>query len=243
MSGDGPVPRRGLPRPVEAAAAFLGLLLAAPILLPAAVAVAVGSPGGVLFRQRRVGRGGRPFTLLKLRSMRPGTPGLQVTAASDRRITPVGRILRRTKVDELPELWNVVRGDMSLVGPRPEVPRYVDLGDPRWRRVLAVRPGLTDPTTMALRNEEELLSGVDGDRDRFYAEVLLPYKLAGYLRYLERRSAWSDLAVLWRTILAVVSPRRATPPSLEEIRAFSAAGSSSLHLRARESGTDATVSR
>jgi lipopolysaccharide/colanic/teichoic acid biosynthesis glycosyltransferase len=224
---------------VEAAAALLGLLLAAPILLPAAVAVAVGSPGGVLFRQRRVGRGGRPFTLLKLRSMRTGTPGLQVTAASDRRITPVGRILRRTKVDELPELWNVVRGDMSLVGPRPEVPRYVDLDDPRWRRVLAARPGLTDPTTLELRNEEALLSGVEGDRDRFYAEVLLPYKLAGYLRYLERRSPWSDLAVLWRTAWAVVFPRRATPPSLEEIRRRS----SELHLGVGESGADATDSR
>lgn len=213
--------RGGLPRPLEAAAAGAGLVALAPLLLLAAGAVALSSPGPVLFRQPRMGRGGQPFTLYKFRSMRVGGGGPQVTASGDRRVTAVGQVLRRTKIDELPELWNVVRGDMALVGPRPEVPAYVDLEDPRWRRVLAVRPGLTDPVTLELRNEEELLRRVGAGDAEFYVRELLPYKLRGYLAYLERRTAWSDLGVLWRTALGIVWPRRTAPPSREQIRAGS----------------------
>src|SRR5688500_15808203 len=196
---------RGLPRAVEAALACLGLAVASPVLLLAAGLVAATSPGPILFRQQRVGLNGRPFTLLKLRTMRVSPEGSQLTASGDARITPVGRRLRRFKLDEIPQLWNVVRGDMSLVGPRPEVPRYVD-ESPLWRQVLSARPGLTDPVTLRLRDEEALLGSV-GDAESFYRERLLPWKLRGYLDYLERRSWVADLGVLGATALAVLRLR------------------------------------
>ena len=206
---------RGLPRAVEAALACLGLAVASPVLLAAAGLVAATSPGPVIFRQQRAGLGGRPFTLLKLRSMRLAPEGSQLTAAGDARITPVGRWLRRCKLDEIPQLWNVVRGDMSLVGPRPEVPRYVG-ESPLWRQVLAARPGLTDPVTLRLRDEEALLASVP-DPERFYRERLLPWKLRGYRDYLARRSWVSDFGVLGATALALLRLRRPAPPTREEI--------------------------
>ena len=209
---------RGIPRPLEALAAAMALVIGAPLLLLVALAVRLTSAGPVLFRQQRVGRGGAPFTLLKFRSMRIGPPGIQVTAAGDPRVTPLGRWLRLSKLDELPALWNVVRGDMSLVGPRPEVPSYVDLTDSAWVDVLRVRPGLTDPVTLELRNEEALMAQVAGDRDRFYRDVLRPYKLARYRAYLARRSARADLQVLMRTLLAVMIPAAAPPPTVQQIR-------------------------
>lgn len=201
-------PRAGLPRWVEVAAATVGMLVCTPLMAVAAVAVRLSSPGPVLFRQVRVGRGGRPFTMYKFRTMVVHEGGRQVTAGGDPRITRVGRWLRRVKLDELPELWNVVRGDMSLVGPRPEVPRYVDLDSPMWRTVLAVRPGITDPVTVRLRNEEELLRIQDGDPEVFYREALQPAKLRGYIEYLRGRTAWKDIVVLWTTFLAVVGVAR-----------------------------------
>src|SRR5215218_7728141 len=197
---------RGLPRAVEATLACLGLAVASPILL----LIAATSPRPVLFRQQRVGLNGRPFTLLKLRTMRVAPEGSQLTAAGDARITPMGRWLRRFKLDEIPQLWNVVRGDMSLVGPRPEVPRYVD-ESPLWRQVLSVRPGLTDPVTLRLRDEEALLASVD-DPESFYRERLLPWKLRGYRDYLERRTWATDLGVLGATALAILRLRRTTLP-------------------------------
>lgn len=210
--------RRGIPRWVEAPAALVALVAASPVLLAAAAAVRLTSRGPALFRQARVGRGGRQFVLKKLRTMRVAEPGLQITAGDDERTTRVGRLLRKSKLDELPELWHVVVGDMSLVGPRPEVPRYVDLGDPRWRAILRDRPGLTDPTTLALRNEEALLARVDGDREDFYVRTLQPFKLDGYARYAERRTLASDLSVLARTVAAVVAPAATPAPSLDELR-------------------------
>lgn len=207
---------QGLPRAIEATLAGIGLLLALPVLLVAAGLVAASSPGPVLFKQQRAGLGGRPFTLLKLRSMRVAPEGSQLTASGDARITPVGRWLRRFKLDEIPQLWNVVRGDMSLVGPRPEVPRYVD-DSPLWRQVLSARPGLTDPVTLRLRDEEALLAGVE-DAECFYRERLLPWKLRGYRDYLARRSWVTDLGVLGATALAVLRLRRPAPPTLEEIQ-------------------------
>jgi lipopolysaccharide/colanic/teichoic acid biosynthesis glycosyltransferase len=135
--------------------------------------------------------------------MRHGAIGLEISAADDVRITPVGRVLRRIKLDELPQLWNVVRGDMSLVGPRPEVPRYVDASDPLWEEVLSVRPGLADPATLRYRDEERLLASVSGDRDRHYREVVLPAKLLDSLAYLRRRSWRTDLSVLFGILRAV----------------------------------------
>ncbi len=135
-----------------------------------------------------------------------------MTSRDDPRITRVGRFLRRTKLDELPELWNVLRGDMSFVGPRPEVPELVDLGNPVWAEILQSRPGLTDPVTIGLRNEEGLLEAVAGDRERYYRETLQPEKLRGYREYLERRTWRSDLVVLIETAGAVLWPKRSSRP-------------------------------
>lgn len=198
-------------------AAAAGLALTTPVIAAAALAVKVTSRGSALFKQVRVGKGGRPFTVYKLRTMRSAAGGAQFTSRDDDRITPVGKFLRRTKLDELPELWNILRGDMSFVGPRPEVPKYVDLEDPLWRSALNARPGLTDPVTLQLRNEEDLLSAVGGDRDEFYRQVLQPFKLRGYVEYLERRSFLADLGVLWMTAVAVFFPEKAPPPAVNEL--------------------------
>ena len=222
----------GLPRWVEIPLAAAGLMLLSPLLLAAAVAVRAGSPGPILFRQQRIGRHGRPFELKKFRSMTTGRAssgsrsnpqvtagdGPQVTAGDDPRVTRVGRVLRKTKVDELPELWNILVGDMSFVGPRPEVPRFFDEDDPLWQDVTTVRPGLTDPVTLRLRNEEDLLSQVDGDRETFYREVLLPWKLRGVAEYLRRRSAGSDILIIVKTVAAILFPSREPLPDLDEIR-------------------------
>ena len=130
------------------------------------------------------------------------------------RVTRIGKILRRTKLDELPELWNVLIGDMALVGPRPEVPRYVDLEDSEWLQVLEVRPGLTDPVTIRLCNEEHLLAMVDGDRAQFYLKQVQPYKIAGQSEYLRDRSWITDLRVLWQTTLAFFDVKRTHQPAL-----------------------------
>jgi lipopolysaccharide/colanic/teichoic acid biosynthesis glycosyltransferase len=179
------------------------------VIAACALAVLVTSGRPAFFRQVRIGRGGKPFLLVKLRSMRASNAGPRVTARGDDRVTPVGRLLRRTKLDELPELWNVLRGEMSFVGPRPEVPEYVDLDDPQWAEVLQARPGLTDPVTLALRDEEVLMQGVAGDRERYYRETLQPEKLAGYRRYLEARTWRSDVVVIWNTVMALLPGRAA----------------------------------
>jgi lipopolysaccharide/colanic/teichoic acid biosynthesis glycosyltransferase len=212
--------KKGLPRQTEAVIAMAALVIVAPLIALSAIMIAVTSRGPMIFRQRRMGRKGRPFTMYKLRTMRVANSGPQVTAGDDVRVTPVGKFLRKTKLDELPELWNILKGDMSLVGPRPEVPRYVDLDNPMWRLVLESRPGITDPMTLRLRNEEALLAEVKGDRERFYLETLLPFKLEGYLDYLRTRSWRSDLKVLWLTIVAVAFPHKAPLPKLEEIQSY-----------------------
>ena len=212
--------KNGLPRQAEAAIALIGLVMAAPLIALTAIAIAVTSRGPVIFRQKRMGRKGRTFTMYKLRTMTAASVGPQVTAGDDPRVTPIGKFLRKTKLDELPELWNILKGDMSLIGPRPEVPRYIDLEDPVWRLVLEARPGITDPMTLRLRNEEALLVEVEGDRERFYLETLLPFKLEGYLDYLQARSWRSDLKVLWHTIIAVAFPNKTPLPTLEEIQSY-----------------------
>jgi len=204
--------RSGLPRAVEAPLAVAGLVAASPVIAISAAAVVASSGFPAFFRQPRIGRGGKPFTLVKLRTMRPSRGGPEVTARGDARVTAVGRFLRATKLDELPELWNVVRGEMSFVGPRPEVARYVDLQDPLWQEVLQARPGLTDPTTLSLRDEEALMAGVEGDRDRYYREALQPAKLLGYVEYLRRRTWRSDVGVIWRTILVILRLSRSRGP-------------------------------
>jgi lipopolysaccharide/colanic/teichoic acid biosynthesis glycosyltransferase len=207
----------GLPRSVEVALASAGLAALWPVLLGCAVAVKTTSTGPVLFRQKRMGKDGRPFTLMKFRTMRVNNAGLGVTAKNDQRITRVGALLRKSKLDELPELFNIVLGDMSFVGPRPEVERYVNLKDPLWQEVLQARPGLTDPVTLRLRNEEELLAAVDGDRERFYLDVLQQWKLRGYTSYLRERTWQRDVQLIIDTVLAVAMPARTPPPTREEI--------------------------
>jgi lipopolysaccharide/colanic/teichoic acid biosynthesis glycosyltransferase len=193
-------PRDGLPRVAEIVMAAVLLVVIVPLLVIAVVAIVLDSRGSPFFLHERVGRGGRRFLLWKLRTMRAGD-GPEVTVAGDCRVTRVGRFLRRSKLDELPQLWNVLRGDMSFVGPRPEVPSLVDKSNDLWRTVLAVRPGITDPVALELRDEESLLSEWRGDRKSFYRSVLQPYKLKGYVAYLQRRTACSDMRVIVETIL------------------------------------------
>ena len=209
----------GLPRPLEAVKAAGLLLVMMPLLVVIGLAVALSSPGPVFYRQRRVGRNGREFTNLKFRTMRVNSDQVQVTASGDARVTPVGRLLRRLKLDELPELWNVVVGDLSLVGHRPEVPRYVDLENPEWRRVLEERPGITHPVTLRLADEERLIAAAGGDPERFYVDELLPFKLRGYLAYQSERSFWSDVVVLAATAAALVGWRWYPAVRLDEVRA------------------------
>lgn len=186
----------------------LGLLVTSPLLLAAAIGVRATSPGPVLFRQLRVGQFGHRFEILKFRSMAlraESDTGLSlVTVGGDARVTRVGAVLRAAKIDELPQLWNVLCGDMSLVGPRPEVPEYVDLWDPALREIiLSVRPGITDPASIAFRREAEIL-GAQEDPAAYYRDVILPMKTAMYAEYVHSRGFGRDIGVLWATIVAVV---------------------------------------
>jgi lipopolysaccharide/colanic/teichoic acid biosynthesis glycosyltransferase len=189
-------------RAFDVAVSAAGLVLASPIILAAAVAVKLDSPGSAFYGGTRVGRDGRTFRILKLRTMRPQAAGPAVTADDDPRITSVGRVLRRTKIDELPQLLNVLRGDMSLVGPRPEDPKYVALYTPEQRGVLTVRPGITGPTVLDFIDEEELLRG--GDPESVYVDKVMPLKLETDLRYVRTASFAGDLSILLRTVLTVI---------------------------------------
>lgn len=186
--------------------ALLALSVLSPLLVLFALLVASTSPGGAFFRQQRVGRNGRIFGLMKFRSMRPGSEakGQLTVGGRDPRITPVGGFLRRTKVDELPQLWNVLIGDMSIVGPRPEVPRYVDLYTAEQRQVLSVRPGITSAASIAYINENELL-GRSSDPERTYIDEVMPTKLALDLRYVRERSFGRDLRIILATAAKLFS--------------------------------------
>lgn len=190
-------------RSADVLVSLTGMVVLAPVLAGVAVAVVADSPGPVLFRHERVGRRGKKFRLLKFRSMTHGSSGSQVTAAGDARVTRVGRLLRRTKLDELPQLWNVLVGDMSLVGPRPEVERYVTLFARDYEDILQVRPGITDYAAIEYRDEEGLLAAA-ADPEREYVQVVLPAKIALYRRYLVERSLRTDLNIIARTLLAVL---------------------------------------
>jgi len=185
-------------------ASFIGLLLLSPLFALVALALKLDSAGPVFYRAQRVGRNGVPFRLYKFRSMVVDADkrGPGITATGDARITRVGRFLRRTKIDELPQLINVLKGEMSLVGPRPEDPRYVALYTPEQRRVLAVRPGITSAASLAYRHEEELLVGEDWET--FYRTRVLPDKLAIDLAYLQQRSFATDLKLILDTLVALV---------------------------------------
>ena len=209
----------GIPRWAELVVAVAMAALLAPVFAACALLVTLCDGRPVLFRQSRMGRRARPFTLYKFRTMRPMASGPHFTAEDDVRITSLGRVLRRTKCDELPQLWNVIKGDMSLVGPRPEAIGYVDSTELRWQTVLAVRPGLTDPVTIALRNEEALLQQVHDNREDFYLHTLQPFKLRGYVLYLHHRTWRTDVRVLLDTVLTVLVPGRAPQPTIDDIKA------------------------
>ena len=185
-------------------AGLCGVGLSGPLWPVLALAVRLDSPGPVLFRAQRIGRDGRPFTLLKFRTMRtePGE-GLAVTRSGDPRITRSGRLLRLTKFDELPQLINVIRGDMSIVGPRPEDPKYVARYDERQRAVLRARPGITGAAAVAYRHEEALLAAA-ADPEKFYVEQVMPAKLALELAYVSAPSLRADLRLIVETALAIV---------------------------------------
>ena len=184
--------------------ALIGLTVTSPIIAASAIAVKIDSGGPAFFSGPRVGRNGAVFHMHKLRTMRAGADktGPAVTAGDDPRVTRVGRFLRRTKIDELPQLWNVVRGEMSLVGPRPEHPDYVARYTPEQRRLLAFRPGITGPAALAFIDEERILSGGGGEAR--YVDDVMPRKLALELGYVERATFGSDVAILFRTAAHVV---------------------------------------
>jgi len=187
-------------------AALLAIIILLPLLLVIAIWVTVDSPGGAFFVQTRVGKNGRHFGLLKFRTMRPlSEKGGKLTVGSnDPRITKSGLILRKYKIDELPQLFNVLVGDMSFVGPRPEVPEYVALYTPEQRKVLTVRPGITDEASLAYFNENEILSQ-SADPEKTYIEEVMPAKIELNLAYLQRRSFLKDLGVIVKTLKRIAS--------------------------------------
>lgn len=188
----------------DLAAASVGLLLLAPLLLGLALWVRLDSPGPVLYRQQRVERNGVPFDILKFRTMRTDAAGPQLTIGRDPRVTKAGHWLRRYKLDELPQLINVLQGSMSLVGPRPEVPRYVACYPADVRAaVLSVAPGITDLASILYKEESDVL-GRAADPERAYIDTILPVKLAYYQRYVRERSFWLDVRIIFRTLAAIV---------------------------------------
>ncbi len=189
----------------------VALIVLSPLLILLAGAVRLTSRGTALYRARRVGRNGQSFELFKFRSMVADADkhGPGITTRADARITPLGRVLRRSKLDELPQLLNVLRGEMSFVGPRPEDPRYVALYTPEQRRILSVRPGITSLASLEYRHEEELLVGDQWEQQ--YIHTIMPAKLAIDLRYADHASLLQDLSIITRTVLSLVFGR--TPPS------------------------------
>jgi lipopolysaccharide/colanic/teichoic acid biosynthesis glycosyltransferase len=196
-----------LKRSFDLVACLLGLLALAPCLLLIAVLIRLDSPGPVFFRQERVGRRGRVFKIHKFRTMVTDAErkGLQITVGADARVTKVGAVLRKYKLDELPQLIDVMLGDMSLVGPRPEVPRYVAYYPDCIRDiVLSVRPGITDRASIEYKDENKIL-GLADDPHRAYVEEVLPVKLTYYVNYVSNRSFVGDLKIIFATLIAIVS--------------------------------------
>ena len=176
-----------------------------PVLLLVAAAIRIDDPGPVFYRQVRVGRGGQEFRIFKFRTMvvDADKKGLQITVGRDNRITRVGAFLRKTKLDELAQLLNVFMGEMSFVGPRPEVPKYVNMYTPYQRQVLLVRPGITDYASIAYRNENDMLEGAE-DPERMYIDVIMPDTIELNMKYLREISPLADIRLILSTIIAVI---------------------------------------
>jgi len=189
-----------MPRLIEAVLAAAGILVLSPIFILIALAVKFHDGGTVFYRATRVGKNGKPFTLVKFRTMVADADklGSAITTWGDSRITPLGRFLRKYKLDELPQLFNVIKGEMSLVGPRPEDPRYVAFYNDEQKQILAYRPGITSPASLEYRDEASLLHGEDWQHQ--YLHVILPRKLAMDLNYLRRRTFSSDMKIIMHTL-------------------------------------------
>lgn len=190
--------------------AAIALIVLSPLLLLVGLAILTEDGAPVFFRQKRIGKFGRPFEIWKFRSMRRQNGGPAITAAGDSRILKTGRYLRKYKIDELPQLWNVVKGEMRLVGPRPEVPEFVDYTLGVWRNVLSVPPGITDLATLVYRNEEQLLAAAKAP-ESLYRNQVLPAKLNLNLKYLRHRRLSKDLKLILVTLWYCTFPHRLDP--------------------------------
>lgn len=199
-------------RTLDILAASVGLVLLSPLLIVVAIGVKLTSPGPALFKQERIGRGFRPFLIHKFRTMVQDAPrrGGPITFGDDPRITRLGRILRKTKIDEFPQLFNVLRGDMSIVGPRPEAPRYVEMFRSDYEEILRVRPGITDLASLKYRDEATLL-GLAANPEEEYVQRILPEKIRLAKEYIEKASFLVDLTIIIRTALSILSDRVMSP--------------------------------
>jgi len=178
---------------------FLGLILLSPLLLVIILIIKLKMPGPVIFSQQRTGRNGKSFTIYKFRSMILDHGGSSISVRGDNRITPTGAKLRKYKLDELPELWNVLKGDMSFVGPRPDVPEYTERLIGEEKKILELRPGITGPATLKYSNEEEILSSVE-DPQKFNDEVLWPDKVRINLEYYHKKNFFGDIIIILKTV-------------------------------------------
>lgn len=196
---------QGIKRIFDFVVSLVGVIVISPILLIVAIAIKIDSKGNVLFLQKRVGRNGKPFYIYKFRTMVTDAEklGKQITVGKDNRITKVGAFLRKYKIDELPQLLNVVKGDMSLVGPRPEVPRYVELYNEEERKVLEVRPGITDLASLRYKDENEILGKVENPEE-YYINVIMKDKLKLNLEYIEKSNILFDISLIFKTIIKCI---------------------------------------
>ena len=195
-------------------AALCGLVVLSPVLLVGAILIKIKMPGGpVIFKQKRVGRNGKLFTMCKFRSMTVAHSGSSISVAGESRITPLGAVLRKYKLDELPELWNVLIGDMSFVGPRPDVPGYADNLVGEDRLVLKLRPGITGPASLKYANEEEILAQVPNPQ-QYNDEVIFPDKVKINLNYYQNHTFFGDIKLIFQTIFR--SYELAEIPQVEE---------------------------
>lgn len=195
-----------LKRIFDLVAASTGIVILSPVLIAVAIAIKADSPGRVFFRQTRVGRHGRPFHIFKFRTMVTDAEklGPQVSSGDDPRITRFGSLLRKYKIDELPQLLNVIVGDMSIVGPRPEVPRYVEAFREEYDQILTVRPGITDYASLEFKDENTLLQAADNPEEKYLREIL-PVKIEYCKKYLRDQSFMTDLRLIFRTIGSLLS--------------------------------------
>jgi lipopolysaccharide/colanic/teichoic acid biosynthesis glycosyltransferase len=183
--------------------ALIVIIVFSPLLILLSVWIAFDSKGGVFYKQERVGKNGKLFNLLKFRSMRPNADRAgQLTVGDDNRVTKVGRFIRKYKLDELPQLFNIVKGEMSVVGPRPEVPKYVDMYSEEQKKVLLALPGLTDFASIEYLDEQKILGAADNP-EKIYREEVMPAKLELNLKYIKERNFWLDIGLIFKTIFSI----------------------------------------